>query len=663
MTLKRLMATAFLAASLAAQGADTIPWKLPAYTLTARDMDLRVALDTFATAEGLPIVMSDAVAGVFSGDFSDIPASEFLDKIATLHNLIWYYDGAALYICGAGEIQAVLIDLRYMKAAEVREMLKELGVEDSRFPLKTTSNDELVMVSGPPRYVTLVAEMISKADKLRESRTYNEVETRLFPLTYIWADDVAFNASSPETAHTLTGVANILQEIMSAEIGVKTHDSATTNSLSHAEEVKAETFHPVIRPDNRLNAVLVRDIVSRMPMYEDLIKKLDVPQKLVEIDVTVVELSQRDALDWQLSLAANTTRGNTQIAGGQNAGNIFDTENVGGQGLAGALTHVTSRYSLSASLTALRQKGKARNISRTSLLTVNNLAVSISDRQSYHAKVVGTEVASLEEVSAGTTLQVKPRVQPSSVTNVPDQVWLSISLDDGGFEAVTVDAMPMKRTTSLQTQTTVFENDSVMLAGYFREIDEKGGWGIPFLRDIPLIGWIFGGTSTHKETVQRMFIITPHIVDIDVDRLVGIQARRLGDTKVADEAENGAGESDEARRIQELERKDSTERRREKTEDELARREAELKHARAMRKVRRVEERARLEDDVGEWKAEESAAIDKFMQDMADKAEAEARERERQRLEEEAAKNPPPKVRRVIDDEEEAAAPAARTAD
>ena len=653
MTLKRLLTIALLAVSFALPGADTIPWKLPSYTLVARDMDLRVALDTFATAEGLPAIMSGNVAGTFSGDFRDVPASEFLDKIATLHNLIWYYDGAVLYIYGVGEIQAILINLKYMKAGEVRAMLKELGVEDSRFPLKTTSNDELVMVSGPPRYVQLVAEMIAKADKLREQRTFNEVETRLFPLTYTWADDVSFNASSPESSHTLTGVANLLQEIMSADRGNSARDVWATNDLSTAEQAKADVFQPVIRAENRLNAVLVRDVVSRMPMYEALIKKLDVPQMLVEIAVTVVELSRKDALDWQLSLAASGSYKNSEVAGGQNAGNLFDTGNVGGHGLAGALTHVASRYSLSASLTALREKGKARSISRTSLLTVNNLAVSISDQQSYHAKVIGTEVASLQEVSAGTTLNVKPRIMPSSATNIPDQVWLTVSLDDGGFESVAVDSMPMKRTTSLQTQTTIFEDESIILAGYFREIDEKAGWGIPILRDIPLIGWIFGGSSTRKETVQRMFIITPHVVDLDVELLVRSQAARIRNTNAGEEAVEGAEDGDIESERRKLEREDNLERRREKAEDELDRRRAELEHVRKMRQIERAEGRDRLNDDIRTWQAEEAEAS----REAAEKAKAEAErqlqaEKERAAAEE-ALRNPPPKVRKVIEDDEE----------
>ncbi len=658
MTLKRLLTIALLAVSLALPGADTIPWKLPSYTLVARDMDLRVALDTFATAEGIPVVMSGSVMGNFSGDFRDVPASDFLDKLATLHNLIWYYDGAAIYIYGAGEIQALLINLKYMKAEEVREMLKELGVEDSRFPLKTTSNDELVMVSGPPRYVRLVSEMIEKADALREKRTFNEVETRLFPLTYTWADDVSFNTASPESSHTLTGIANLLQEIMSTDRGNSTHDAWSTNSLSAAEQAKADVFRPMIRAENRLNAVLVRDVVSRMPMYEALIKQLDVPQKLVEIAVTVVELSRKDALDWQLSLAASGSHKQNEIAGGQNAANLFEPEKLGGQGLAGALTHIGSHYSLSASLTALREKGKARSISRTSLLTVNNLAVSMSDQQSYHAKVIGAEVASLEEVSAGMTLNVKPRIMPSAATNIPDQVWLTVSLDDGGFESVTVDSMPMKRTTSLQTQTTIFEDESIVLGGYFREIDEKAGWGIPILRDIPLIGWIFGGSSTRKETVQRMFIVTPHVVDFDVELLVRSQAARIRDTTAGDEAVEGADDGDIENERRRLDREDNLQRRREKAEDELARHAAELKHEREMRQIDRARERTRLSEDTQIWREKEAEARERLLADETARAAAEAaRLRDVSHQAEASAaaladKNPPPKVRRVIEDDE-----------
>jgi type III secretion protein C len=599
------------AASREAQAAAAarIPWKTPAYTLVANGMDLRTALDTFAVAQGLSAVMSGGVAGSFSGSFQDVPPQEFLDRIATVHNLVWYYDGAALYFYAAGEIQTLLLDLQYMKAGEVRAMLAELGVEDVRFPLKTTSNDELVMVSGPPRYVVLIAELVAKADKLRELRTFNEVETQLFPLVHTWAEDVSFSAGSPESSGAIRGVASLLKEIMSAEGDARAHvrDPAdgSAEALSPVEAAMLASFKPVIQAEPRLNAVIVRDVVSRMPMYERLIRQLDVPQRLVEIEVTVIELTKANALDWQLSLSGSREGNKMSGSVGQNPANLFSADDLAGKGLAGAVTYLGDKFAVNASLTALKSKNKARSISRTSLLTVNNLAAEMSDSQSYHARVIGTEVASLEEVSAGTTLQIKPRILPTGTSNVANQVWLSMRLDDGGFESITVDSMPMTRSSGLVTQTAVFEDESIMLAGYLRDIEETAGWGIPFLRDIPLIGWLFGGKSTKKETVQRMFIISPHIIDLDLEAVGRAQAARLRDLTVPEAMQDDADDDALERERRDLERKELRRIRTENAKDDLARRRAELEHQRELRDIERDNTADDLEADIREWRGEE----------------------------------------------------------
>lgn len=623
--MKRFAILLFAATAFTGAVGAEIPWKLPTYTLVARDMDLRVAFDTFAVAEGLSVVMSESVYGSFSGDFRDVAPYEFLSKIAITHNLIWYYDGAALYIYGAGEIATLLLDLKYMKAGEVREMLRELGVEDIRFPLKTTSNDELMMVSGPPRYVSLVAETVAKADSLREKRTFNEVEVRLFPLKNTWADNVSFNVSSSESTAAIKGVATLLQEMMESNDGL-VRESIGTNYVgelkSPLEEATSALFRPMIRPENRLNAVLVRDVKSRMPMYAELIRQLDVPQKLIEIGVTVVELSQNDSLDWQLSLKAEGSKKKTTGSAGQNAGNLFEPAALGGKGLAGALTYLGDEVTVSASLSALKAKGKARSISRTSILTMNNLAAQMTDTQSYHTKVVGTEVATLQEVSAGTTLSVKPRIVTSPSTNVANQVWLSLELDDGGFEAISVESMPITRSSTLQTQTAIFENESIMLAGYLRDLEEEAGWGIPYLRDIPFIGWLFGGSSTKKETVQRMFILTPRIVDLDAETLIRLQAARLRDVVEEEKVQDDADDSDLERRQRDLERKETRERRRDKAETHYERRKAEVEHGSVMRKIERERTNDALKEDKLEWRQEEEDAREQLKAERKAKKEA-----------------------------------------
>ena len=624
----RLVSIVILSVSSALSAyAAPIPWKTPTYTLVARDMNLRTALDTFAVAEGLPLVMSEGVQGIFSGDFKDVPSGEFLDRLATVHNLTWYYDGAALYLYGAGEVQTMLLDLQYMKAGEVRDMLAELNVEDARFPIKTTSDDEIIMVSGPPRYVSLVAELIARADKLREKRTFNEVEMRLFPLVNTWADNVSFSVSSPESSVTIKGIARLIEEMMTSGDSSSVREASITNSADTAdaryEDAVNAAFRPVIRPENRLNAVLVRDVSSRMPMYERLIKQLDVPQKLVEIDVTVVELLKKDALDWQLSLKATGSHRDISGAAGQNAGNLFDAADLGGRGLAGALSYLGKDVQVSASLTALKEKGKARSISRTSLLTVNNLAAQMQDSQSYHVRVIGTEVATLEEVSAGTTLQIKPRIVTSPSTNVANQVWLSMRLDDGGFESIAVDSMPMTRSSTLQTQTAVFEDESIMLAGYLRDIEETGGWGIPYLRDIPWIGWLFGGSSVKKETVQRMFILSPHIVDLDSEMLARLQSTRLRNVALAEDIEDDADASDAERKRRALERDDTRRRREERDEDAYERRSAEIHHIQELRKIDRTRRQRYLSEDIKSWEKIERDELERLEAEVQAAAAAE----------------------------------------
>ncbi len=584
-------------------GAAEIPWRVPEYSLTARSLKVRELLETFAVAEGVPIVLSEAVRGELSGDFDRVPARAFLDRVATVNNLTWYYDGATIWVYGSGEILTTLLDLRYMKADEVVALMRDLGVEDARFPLKSASGGELVMVSGPPRYVTLVVDMIAKADRLREQRTFTQLETRLFPLTYTWADNVSFQRSSGngvETYTSIRGVAALLQEIMQVG-GEKVQEGS--NAVDRAV---AAVPQPIIRPENRLNAVLVRDAAPRLPMYEALIRELDRPQKLVEIGVTVLELSREDALDWQLSLGVGASKDRHSGRVGQNVSNLMTPENLLGLGASGAYSYLGRHVNVQASVAALKAKGKARNIARTSLLTLNNMTAELSDTESYSAKLVGEKVASVAETSAGTRLAVKPRIvePPAGSTNVARQVWLTLELQDGGLDRLaTVDSLPTKRTTTLETQASLPEGESLLLAGYFKDIDEESGWGIPYLRDIPFIGWLFGGHSRTRQTVQRLFVLTPHVIDpffslnSPTQDVSTVQLLRQRDVTGAELMSDAADRDDMARKEREAALKEKRTIRHEQFDETYRRNEKERDLRQERREAAREESRAAWDRD------------------------------------------------------------------
>ena len=69
------------------------------------------------------------------------------------------------------------------------------------------------MVAGPPRYVKLIAELVVKADQIREKRAFSEVETRIFKLKHTWADDVSL-PSAGESGGNIKGVAKMLEDIL-----------------------------------------------------------------------------------------------------------------------------------------------------------------------------------------------------------------------------------------------------------------------------------------------------------------------------------------------------------------------------------------------------------------------------------------------------------------
>ncbi len=178
----------------------------------------------------------------------------------------------------------------------------------------------------------------------------------------------------------------------------------------------------------------------------------------------------------------------------------------------------------------------------------------------------------------------------------PSRIWLTISLEDGGFESVAVDSMPMTRSSTLDTQTSVYEEDTIVLAGYLRDIEETAGWGIPYLRDLPLIGWLFGGHSSKTETVQRLFLISPRIVDPDAEDLARIQAMRLRDLEAMEDLDEDAQDLDEVRELRELDRQERRERRQDALDERLEQRRRELKRAREERARLRKEREAERED-------------------------------------------------------------------
>ena len=88
---------------------------------------------------------------------------------------------------------------------------------------------------------------------------------------------------------------------------------------------------------------------------------------------------------------------------------------------------------------------------------------------------------------------------------------------DDGSNSFSVDPdklSPIKQT-RINTQAIVGEGQSLLIGGYYYEVQSDSESGIPVLKNIPVIGGLFGSTGKTHQRMERLILITPRIVRMD----------------------------------------------------------------------------------------------------------------------------------------------------
>ena len=476
-------------------------------------------LRNFASNYGIPIVLSEFVEGIVNGRFGPLTPVEFLDKMAHINNLIWYFDGNTLYIYNSQEIEKEIISLQYMSAEEFRQTLIDIGIWDNRFYWRAKPAEGIIYLSGPPRYMELVTQTASLLDSKAGTRQKSQMTVKVFPLKYAWADDRTFNFRSEQV--TIPGVASILREIVQGG-GISMSGGVTHQAMQSVQKatpaggnaqpssdpnpnVKAENVY--INADRRLNAVIVHDLTTKMAMYASLINTLDKPLAQVEINVSIIDINT-DSLDrlgvnWKLDLNSS---GSDFIEF-----NPFSSDTNVSDTFSTIIQNTSGRLFTQVNL--LSSEGKAKVLARPSVLTLDNMEAVLDNSQTFYVEVASTEDAQLFPVTYGSVLKVTPRIV-EEVTG--RKIHLSVNIQDGarGDTKENVKELPTIKNSTISTQAVIDENESLLIGGYYYESNNQSVSKVPVLGDIPLVGAMFRSKSdTYVKTV-RLFLITPRIVNL-----------------------------------------------------------------------------------------------------------------------------------------------------
>ncbi|HTJ92933.1 MAG TPA: type III secretion system outer membrane ring subunit SctC [Pararobbsia sp.] len=282
---------------------------------------------------------------------------------------------------------------------------------------------------------------------------------------------------------------------------------------------------PVIVADQRTNSVVIRDTGDRMEQYDALIRRLDVKPQLVEIEAHVIEVDvdamRQLGVDWTASNSHLNVQTGTGTLG-QLTYNGSITQNFGQTTLPGstlaaatpagasvaAVLGDAGRY-LMARISAMQENSTAKIDASPKVVTLNNVEAVMDDETQFFVPVQGYTSGNLYSISTGMSLRVLPMVVEEDGHT---RIKLDVEIQDGELTSQTVSNLPVVQNSTINTQAFIDEGQALLIAGYRTNNTSKGTTGVPGLSKIPLIGALFRTDTSQKSRMERMFLLTPHVI-------------------------------------------------------------------------------------------------------------------------------------------------------
>jgi type II secretion system protein D len=277
----------------------------------------------------------------------------------------------------------------------------------------------------------------------------------------------------------------------------------------------------VVEIQENTNSLLVSATRSKWAELKMLLDRLDQPQPQVLIETALIEISEdfsrEIGIEWAKSsnpgagVVTGSVTTNSDLTGPDAAGDR--TVDIFQNGLTAGILEgqADGGFSIPFLLRAAQGSGHANVLSKPSVLVSNNKAASIEskDRVPYTESTLG-QTGSQETVKyqdAGIILNITPSISSSSFLR------LSIVLDVSTFGASSNPALPPPISTRLiKTEVLVPDGATMWIGGIVRDDMLDSESGIPYLSDIPLIGWMFGRQQKSSNKTTLFFFCTPHII-------------------------------------------------------------------------------------------------------------------------------------------------------
>jgi type IV pilus assembly protein PilQ len=271
--------------------------------------------------------------------------------------------------------------------------------------------------------------------------------------------------------------------------------------------------------ETRSNSFVVTDTAEAIKKMKETLKQVDKRTPQVTIEARIVEVLDSNDLNlgiqWGGQYQTTADRyfpqnvnmiGNTGATGPSGNGGYavnLPVANPAGA-LAMTLGTLMNDLTIDVALSALETRNKTKTISSPKVTTMDNEEAEIKSGGS--AIIVPTgDNTQAETVDTGIKLKVTPHITNN------DMVVMEIEVEKSSLGAVTANNVTTMEKKA-KTQVLLADGETTVLGGIYENETVKITEGVPYLQDIPLLGWLFKKKTDQYTKKELLVFITPKIV-------------------------------------------------------------------------------------------------------------------------------------------------------